>query len=542
MVSAVAKKWAGKDVVFVGVDEQDLSGPATKFMKRFDITYPVIADDGPLIGHYGVTGYPETFFIDRTRRVIPLPPNKTDQVGHIIGPATAELLDLGIRTAMNARPRTAREAVRRRPSRSWRSSSASRSSFRGHPSKHPTQAPGGVRARLHHVPRAARRVELAACAADEGVHPRASSPPAGRRSRSTTTSSPSSARRCSRCPRRSGFDLLAWLLPFAAIVFGAGGGRRRRARLAAEPRRGSPEDDAPSEPALSAEPRAPGRPGARALRRLSEMIDKIPVAFLAGLISVITPCVLPLVPGYLSAVSAVEVERLGERGAGRRVVIASIPFIAGFTAVFVAARRRCGRGREHGRQDDADDDRRLHPGRARARLRRPAAVAGAGGRPRGCRPRAPKRIRASLLGGAFAVVAAPCIGTVLASILVLASSSGGVARGVVLLLAYSLGLGAAFVLAGIAFAHAMQAFRWVRSHYQALRIVSGVDPDHARAAALLQPRLVAAHRARPAVPEGRASLVVAHKIGLTNGEDLARRGRPLPSRQARGAASASTGC
>ncbi len=50
-----------------------------------------------------------------------------------------------------------------------------------------------------------------------------------------------------------------------------------------------------------------------------------------------------------------------------------------------------------------------------------------------------------LLGGAFAVCAAPCIGTVLASILVLASSSGGVARGVVLLLAYSLGLGAAFV-------------------------------------------------------------------------------------------------
>ena len=69
-------------------------------MRRFDITYPVIADDGPLIGHYGVTGYPETFFIDRHGRVIPLPPNKTGQVGHIIGPATEELLDLGIRTAL----------------------------------------------------------------------------------------------------------------------------------------------------------------------------------------------------------------------------------------------------------------------------------------------------------------------------------------------------------------------------------------------------------------------------------------------------------
>jgi cytochrome c-type biogenesis protein len=62
---------------------------------------------------------------------------------------------------------------------------------------------------------------------------------------------------------------------------------------------------------------------------------------------------------------------------------------------------------------------------------------------------------------------------VLASILVLASSSGGVVRGVILLLAYSLGLGAAFVIAGVAFAHAMRMFRWVRSHYNVLRGVSG---------------------------------------------------------------------
>jgi cytochrome c biogenesis protein CcmG/thiol:disulfide interchange protein DsbE len=101
VVSAAARKWAGKNVVFVGVDEQDLSGPATKFMRRFGITYPVISDDGPLIGHYGVSGYPETFFIDRHGRVIPLPPNRTGQVGHIIGAATPQLLDLGIRAAMN---------------------------------------------------------------------------------------------------------------------------------------------------------------------------------------------------------------------------------------------------------------------------------------------------------------------------------------------------------------------------------------------------------------------------------------------------------
>ena len=61
----------------------------------------------------------------------------------------------------------------------------------------------------------------------------------------------------------------------------------------------------------------------------------------------------------------------------------------------------------------------------------------------------------------------------LASVLVLASSTGTIARGIVLLLAYSLGLGAAFVLAGIAFAHAMRAFRWVRSYYAVLRYASG---------------------------------------------------------------------
>ena len=63
---------------------------------------------------------------------------------------------------------------------------------------------------------------------------------------------------------------------------------------------------------------------------------RLPIAFLAGFASVITPCVLPLVPGYLSALSSVETGRLGERGSTRRVLVASVPFIAGFTLVFVA--------------------------------------------------------------------------------------------------------------------------------------------------------------------------------------------------------------
>ena len=68
-------------------------------MKRFDITYPIVSDAGPLVGHYGVTGYPETFFIDRKGRVVPMP-QVGDQVGHIIGAATAGQLDAGIRHAL----------------------------------------------------------------------------------------------------------------------------------------------------------------------------------------------------------------------------------------------------------------------------------------------------------------------------------------------------------------------------------------------------------------------------------------------------------
>jgi cytochrome c biogenesis protein CcmG/thiol:disulfide interchange protein DsbE len=97
-LAAASKRWArNKDVVFVGVDVQDFRSKGRKFLDRFGISYPNIADDGSLVGHYGVTGYPETFFIDRRGRVVPLAP-----VGHIVGPATIALLDRGIRQAFAA--------------------------------------------------------------------------------------------------------------------------------------------------------------------------------------------------------------------------------------------------------------------------------------------------------------------------------------------------------------------------------------------------------------------------------------------------------
>lgn len=203
------------------------------------------------------------------------------------------------------------------------------------------------------------------------------------------------------------------------------------------------------------------------------MVEKLPIAFLAGLISIVTPCVLPLVPGYLSAISAVEVDRFGERGVGRRIVRSSLPFILGFTVVFVvlgAGAAAIGTVVDKPTQLKIAGLVLVVVGLAFVGLLpSPRATTFAPGLLQSARGRGSK----ALLGGAFAVCAAPCIGTVLASILVLASSSGGITRGVVLLGAYSLGLGAAFIAAGVAFAHAMRAFRFVRDHYGIVQGASG---------------------------------------------------------------------
>jgi cytochrome c-type biogenesis protein len=203
------------------------------------------------------------------------------------------------------------------------------------------------------------------------------------------------------------------------------------------------------------------------------MDARFPIAFLAGFASVITPCVLPLVPGYLSAVSSVEAGRLGERGNTRRVVVASVPFLAGFTVVFVvlgAGAAAIGTAFSATAQAEVAGFVLVVLGLAFVgllpvpeRVVAPGLLAGARRRGSG-----------ALLGGAFAVCAAPCIGTVLAAVLVLASDTGTVLKGAALLAAYALGLGAAFLAAGVAFAHAMSAFRWVRDRYQLIQVVSGL--------------------------------------------------------------------
>jgi cytochrome c-type biogenesis protein len=200
------------------------------------------------------------------------------------------------------------------------------------------------------------------------------------------------------------------------------------------------------------------------------MAERIPVAFLAGMASVVFPCVLPLVPGYLSSVAALEAGELGRPGTGRRVALRSLPFFAGFTVVFVAL----GAGA-------AAIAAAVGP---RAQLQVAGFVlvvfglAFMGLLPLPQRLVAPglvvrARGSATLLGAAFAVCAAPCIGGVLAGILVLAGDSGTIARGAALLFVYSAGISASFLLAGIAFARTMAVFRWLRDRWLVVQAVSG---------------------------------------------------------------------
>lgn len=202
------------------------------------------------------------------------------------------------------------------------------------------------------------------------------------------------------------------------------------------------------------------------------MIDRIPAAFLAGFVSVIAPCVLPLLPGYLSTVSGVEARSLGSRGSARRVALATLPFVAGFTVVFVAI----GAGAaavvgvvDRQTQNEIAGFVLVVAGLAFVGLLPwPERILGPG-----LLTGARRRGSSVLLGGAFALCAISCIGPVLAAVLVLASNGSTVAKGAVLLAVYSLGLGLAFLLAGVAFARAMAAFRWLRDHYRAIQVASG---------------------------------------------------------------------
>jgi cytochrome c-type biogenesis protein len=201
-------------------------------------------------------------------------------------------------------------------------------------------------------------------------------------------------------------------------------------------------------------------------------------AFAVGFVSFISPCVLPLVPGYISAVSGVSVAELqrGERSL-LKVLLPAIVFCMSFTVVFVAlGMTATGLGTTLADHRETLDKIAgiviialgvfflLTPFVPRLnREWRPDALisrAGSGG--------------PLIAGAAFAFAWTPCIGPTLGAILTAASTQDNLSDGAILLFFYSLGLSVPFLLTALAFTRAWGAFRWLRDRYLIITAVSGV--------------------------------------------------------------------
>jgi cytochrome c-type biogenesis protein len=196
----------------------------------------------------------------------------------------------------------------------------------------------------------------------------------------------------------------------------------------------------------------------------------VPVAFIAGLVSFISPCVLPLVPGYLSAITGFSPDELSDAD-WRAVLTPSLLFIASFSAIFILlglTATALGSGlREH--QELLTDigavllvlmgllfigtmfiDQLNREFRVEALLSR----AGRGG--------------PIVAGAAFSIAWTPCTGPALGGVLTLAGIQGETLYGAFLLAVYSLGLALPFLLTAVAFSRATSTFAAVKRHYRVI--------------------------------------------------------------------------
>ena len=198
----------------------------------------------------------------------------------------------------------------------------------------------------------------------------------------------------------------------------------------------------------------------------------IPVAFGAGLISFLSPCVLPLVPGYISAVAGVAPTEIK----ARRVIGPSLAFVASFSAIFIAL-GLLGQQALHGALTGP------------AALKISGAVIIAMGVVFVLAPFVPRLSREwhvgrlmdragrsgpVLTGAAFALAWTPCTGPTLGAIITAAGLSGSAARGAFLLAVYCAGLAVPFLLTGLAFGTVTSALTVVRRHYAVVISAGGL--------------------------------------------------------------------
>lgn len=203
------------------------------------------------------------------------------------------------------------------------------------------------------------------------------------------------------------------------------------------------------------------------------------VAFGAGMASFLSPCVLPLVPSYLSLMSGLGAnEMAGATKTDQRTLLrASLCFVAGFTVVFAAfeaGASTLGRILQDHQQvmSQIAGVVIILMGLAFAGLIRPAWLM------------RERRFHVSpaqlggwaplVMGMAFAFGWTPCIGPALGAVLVLSRDQQTLARGEVMLLCYSLGLGVPFVATGVCFGRLAGVLGWARDHLRAVNLVSGL--------------------------------------------------------------------
>jgi len=200
-------------------------------------------------------------------------------------------------------------------------------------------------------------------------------------------------------------------------------------------------------------------------------------AFAVGVVSFISPCVLPLVPGYLSAISGVSYADLQEGEERSRVLVPAIVFCLSFTVMFVAL------GMTGAGIGATLQDHRLTLQKVSGAL---IIVMGVlfiamlfvpafnkEWRPEALLARA--HTGGPVIAGlAFAVAWLPCTGPTLGAILTAAGPGGDVGRGALLLTFYSLGLAIPFLATALAFGRAMRVFRFLRDHFAPIAVASGL--------------------------------------------------------------------